>query len=207
MLPLAAPLVVYFGALYALRTFLERSMHPVPKASDWIGWKWPVPSVNGRAPEVSDGYSRTLTLVHRKHLGVDIMFRRREGDPVGLPYSSKLYTSLGANTPIRAAGPGVIWDASNSARGYQVTIDHGKHLGGCTTYYQHLSRFSRAWQKGDRVEAGDQLGLMGGDVSTTANLHHLHFELLFPRAGTTRDAWTADPVPYLRFWSKGEGAT
>jgi murein DD-endopeptidase MepM/ murein hydrolase activator NlpD len=198
------PLVLFLGGLYALRRFVwERSMHPAPKASDWVGWVWPVPVWNGRAPVVSDGYSRTATSSHRKHLGVDVMFYKVEGDPVGLPYSSRMFTSQGALTPIVAAGPGVIWDASLSARGHQVTIDHGKHVGGCTTYYQHLSAFTRDWKKGDRVEAGDELGTMGGDVSSGANpLYHLHFELLFPRAGTSRDAWTADPVPYMRHWTK-----
>jgi murein DD-endopeptidase MepM/ murein hydrolase activator NlpD len=200
------PVALFFGGLYALRRFVFEegcmpTWHPTPRASDWSGWVWPVPVWNGRAPEVSDGYSRTKTAAHRKHLGADIMFRRREGDPVGLPYSSTNYTSQGPNTPIVAAGSGVIWDASLSPRGWQITIDHDK--AGVLTYYQHLASFARDWSKGDRVAAGEQLGLMGGDISAGANpVYHLHFELLFPRAGETRDCWTADPLPFLRLWPK-----
>lgn len=202
-------LVVGLLALYLLerRRSSESSLnHPAPNSVDWSGWCWPVPVLNGRAPEVTDTYSRTLTATHRKHLGVDVMYRKLASEQPGvanLPYDSKHYTSQGARTPVIAAGPGKIWEASLSPRGYQVTVDHGKHAGGCTTYYQHISQFSRAWAKGDAVEAGDILGLMGGDISPGANpVYHLHFELLFPRAGTSRDAWTADPVPYMKLWSK-----
>jgi murein DD-endopeptidase MepM/ murein hydrolase activator NlpD len=196
------PRLAFFGlAVYALADFLEDRMFWHLKPSELADFVWPVGIYNGRAPEVTDTYSRTKTLSHRKHLGVDIMYRKRAGDPEGLPLSSKNYTSQDRNAPIVAASSGVIWDASLSPRGYQITLDHDK--AGVVTYYQHLSRFQRAWSKGDRVEAGQLLGHMGGDVSPGANpVFHLHFELLFPRAGYGRDAWTADPLPYMKLWQK-----
>lgn len=198
------PRLAFFGlAVYALADLLEGNMFWHLKPQELADFVWPVGTFNGRAPEVTDTYSRTKTLAHRKHLGVDIMYRKTASDPQGLPYSSKNYTGYPNNAPapIVAASSGVIWDASLSPRGYQITLDHDK--AGVVTYYQHLSRFQRAWKKGDHVEAGEQLGTMGGDVSPGANpVYHLHFELLFPREGYGRDAWTADPLPYLKLWRK-----
>lgn len=175
--------------------------HPVPQASDWQGWLWPVPIWNGRVPVITDTFKLEKTSEHRQHLGVDVMFRKQPGDP-GFPYSSKNFTSLGSQTPIIAAGPGKIWEAG-PGRKLQIKIDHGKHLGGTLTWYQHLSSFSRQWKKGDEVRAGDVLGIMGGDTKEGEYpLVHLHFGLWFPRSGQSQIQWQADPARYMRFWRK-----
>src|SRR5262245_17988862 len=52
---------------------------PTP-ARDAPRWICPVPMWRGRRAEISDGFSAhavTVPRKHRKHLGVDIMFRRR----------------------------------------------------------------------------------------------------------------------------------
>lgn len=175
--------------------------HPMPRASDWEGWVWPVPVIDGRPPVISDNFKPVKTEEHRFHPGVDIMFRKEKGDP-GFPFSSTNYTSLGDQTPIIAAGPGTIWDAG-PGRKLQISIDHGRHLGGTVTWYQHLASFSRAWKRGDKIRAGDVLGTMGGDSKKGEYpLVHLHFELWFPRTGKARNTWRADPARYMRFWKK-----
>lgn len=203
-------MIVPFGlGLGALATMLvtrgeKRMTFPTPQANDWHGWNWPVPIWNGREPVISDGFKEIKTDEHREHLGVDVMFRKIAGDP-GFPYSSQHFTSQGGETPIIAAGPGVIWDAGKG-RAWQLSIDHGvvsRNAGGVVTWYQHLKRFDRAWKKGDRVRAGDVLGIMGGDTKEGEYpLVHLHFEMWFPRKGLPPRMWKTNPARYMRFWRK-----
>lgn len=200
------PLGIGLGALAALSIKRGESTMPFPspRAIDWEGWNWPVPIWNGREPQISDAFQRIQTEAHRSHPGVDILFRKKAGDP-GFPYSTPTsFTSQGEGTPIIAAGPGKIWDAG-PGRAWQLSIDHGvvsRHVGGVVTWYQHLKGFSRAWKTGDVVKAGTILGYMGGDVPPHYALYHLHFELWFPRRGFPPQAWKADPQPYMKFWKK-----
>lgn len=58
------------------------------------------------------------------------------------------------------------------AAGNTVVIDHG---GGWSTSYWHMKRGSIAVRPGERVEAGQRLGLVG--LSGDTNFPHLHLEL------------------------------
>ncbi len=74
-------------------------------------------------------------------------------------------------THVHAAGPGVVVKAQvTGSYGRLVIVDHG---GGLQTRYAHLQRFKV--RKGQRVEAGKVLGLVGSSGRVTGP--HLHFEV------------------------------
>jgi murein DD-endopeptidase MepM/ murein hydrolase activator NlpD len=162
---------------------------------------WPLAALRDRLPVVTDGFSLGTT-THRRHLGIDMMYRRLSYEPALLPRSTPNYT-VPANTPVLATADGQIWKADLSSRGHQIQIDHGAPYGlkGVNTYYQHLSSFHKPWAKGDYVQAGDVLGIVGGDITPGGYpLHHLHFELWFPIKNTSVASWAVDPVPFLTTW-------
>ncbi|MBB4265749.1 M23 family metallopeptidase [Roseospira visakhapatnamensis] len=70
---------------------------------------------------------------------------------------------------------------STTACGNAVVLDHGA---GWRTIYCHMARGSVAVAKGDRVRAGDRLGLVG--MSGLAEHPHLHF-------GVLKDGAVVDP--------------
>ena len=78
-----------------------------------------------------------------------------------------------SGTPIRAALAGtVVKSTYHSSYGNYTVIDHGN---GMTTGYAHQSR--RLVSVGDRVEAGEVIGLVGSTGNSTGN--HLHLEVRF----------------------------
>ena len=82
-----------------------------------------------------------------------------------------------AETPILCAGPGkVVINDYNSARGWQIVIDHGI-IGGSHIYtrYQHMIDQS-PYPVGTEVAAGQVLGGVGNTGRSFGN--HLHFEIL-----------------------------
>jgi len=76
-------------------------------------------------------------------------------------------------TPIYAADGGVVMTSgwNSGGYGYMILIDHGN---GLYTRYGHSSRL--LVQKGDRVNRGDVISLMGSTGRSTGP--HLHFEVL-----------------------------
>jgi len=186
---------------------------PDPRPEDWEGWVWPIPIHDGRIPQVSQewkpghdpgvGHSSGKTA---NHLGVDIMYPKRAGDPPGaVKHDASSHFIAPAGIPVLAAGPGKIWGTYQSAYGLSVLVDHGnvnQNLGGVNTFYQHLSALARDWKKGDEVKPGDVLGTWGFSTAQAdgEQLRHLHFELRFPRSGYDPDAWRIDARPYMRFW-------
>ncbi len=168
----------------------------------WPGWLWPMPALGGRAPVISDGFSAAATDGHRKHLGVDIMYRRLPSEPPTLPQGSKHFY-VPVNTPVLAAFSGKVWKADLSPKGHQIQIDHGSvsGIGPLNTYYQHLSSFARTWRRGDIVKAGDVLGIVGGSPIGYP-LWHLHFELWVPAAGKPVSEWAIDPAPAMAKWQR-----
>src|SRR5262249_45168701 len=82
-------------------------------------------------------------------------------------------------------------------RGFAVVIDHGAL--GFATYYAHLSRLlvtpTQQGRSGQRVYAGQPIGVVGADPTDPWGAPHLHFELW---KGGPGDA--IDPAPVLRWW-------
>jgi hypothetical protein len=89
------------------------------------------------------------------------------------------------DTPIAAARSGTViaagWDTSGF--GNRVMIDHG---GGLVTLYGHLDNVTV--KVGDKVQAGQQIGLSGTTGNSTGP--HLHF-------GVEKNGAWVDPAPYL----------
>lgn len=186
---------------------MSKQQPPPVVPSDWAGWVWPVPITNGRAPHITDHYQDVADSDHRKHEGVDIMFPKRAGDPLGeVKHSASKGSIAPEGTIIISAGPGKVWSAGVDSYGHWVKVDHGKlasNGSGVTTRYAHLERFAREWKKGDVLRAGDLLGLMGfAPLKDSEQLRHLHFELAFPRPDTQPRDWDVDPAPYMRHWRK-----
>jgi murein DD-endopeptidase MepM/ murein hydrolase activator NlpD len=75
-------------------------------------------------------------------------------------------------TPVTATAPGRIVDVSRHAEyGLMVDVDHGF---GIVSRYAHLS--SAFVRRGDTIDAGNPVGLVGRTGRTTGD--HLHYEVL-----------------------------
>jgi hypothetical protein len=166
-------------------------------------WVWPVPRWNGRAPAISDGFGLRANGVH--HNGVDLMFARAPSDTLraGTPNGSSHFVMPDGMTAL-AANDGVVWSASKTPRGYAVVIDHGASK--VATFYQHLEKLlvtpTANAKAGERVRAGQPIGIIGADPLDTEHLKHLHFELWL---GGPNDA--VDPAPVMRGWAIESGAS
>ena len=114
----------------------------------------PLSAADGVTDQVTSGFGRRvhpITGDHRFHSGIDL--RAAEG------------------APIHAAAGGVVRDAGRrGGYGKTVEIDHGD---GTSTLYAHASQL--LVEKGQRVEAGQPLALVGQTGQATGP--HLHFEL------------------------------
>ncbi len=141
------------------------------------GWVWPVPNHGGAVPVITNPFSAP------KHYGVDIMYRSADGHP-----------NAPEGTPILAARDGVVWSTGQTVRGRNVVLDHGKPF---ATFYQHLTTVFVA--KGDRVTAGQQIGIMGSDPSDPEGLRHLHFAVWYKGNG---DSSSVDPETAMRSWRR-----
>jgi hypothetical protein len=87
---------------------------------------------------------------------------------------------------ILAAADGTVVEAKTSVSyGRMVVVRHNASY---TTYYTHLSRINV--EAGDRIRAGDVVGL-AGDTGVATGVH-LHFEV-------RRDGVPVDPERYIRF--------
>ena len=126
------------------------------------------------------------------------MFKRDPRDPFppGTANGSKWHV-MPEDLVAVAASDGVIWSAGWTPRGFSVVIDHGPHK--LATYYTHMSRLlvaptARA-RSGQRVQAGQPLGIIDFDPKDPQRIKHLHFALW---RGGPQDA--IDPAPLMRAW-------
>jgi murein DD-endopeptidase MepM/ murein hydrolase activator NlpD len=89
-------------------------------------------------------------------------------------------------TPVHALGDGtIIFAAWDGAYGNKIAI---QHAGGLVTWYAHLSAFES--KVGEKVKAGQLIGLVGSTGNTTGP--HLHLEI------RPHEDDPIDPMPWLR---------
>ena len=139
-------------------------------------WVWPVGVWHDRKPEISDGYSskrRAPSGQVMGHGGVDVMYRRRPGDPwrAGTSNGTPGFVMPDHRAAL-AASDGVVSFAANTPRGWSVIIDHAPRK--LATYYTHLSSLLVAVKQ--KVGAGTPVGVIGADPLDGQHLMHLHFE-------------------------------
>ena len=191
------------GPTAALRSAPTRPLAPPPApplAGAFPGrWVWPVPSWQGRSPTISDGFGSPRPGGIR-HGGVDIMFARLPSDPLraGSPNGSTHHV-MPDDMVVLAAADGVVWSALPSPRGFAVVIDHAPGAK-VATFYTHLDRLlvqpTATAKAGERIRAGQPIGIIGADPLDGEHLKHLHFEIWL--GGPSR---AIDPAPVLRGWS------
>ncbi|MEM7661906.1 MAG: peptidoglycan DD-metalloendopeptidase family protein [Pseudomonadota bacterium] len=122
------------------------------------------------------------TMVSRLPLARPSSVELRLTSPYGLradPFSRRSAWHSGIDmaayykAPINASGPGeVVFAGRKSGYGRLVEIDHGH---GFRSRYAHLH--SITVNRGDIVDVGDKVGLMGSSGRSTGP--HLHFEVIF----------------------------
>lgn len=94
---------------------------------------------------------------------------------------------VGVGTPAHAASSGTVVTAGNGGKyGNQIVIRHQERL---YSQYAHLSRIDVS--EGDKVKAGEQIGLTGASGNVTGP--HLHFEV---RTGQSYGS-DINPVPFI----------
>lgn len=181
-------------------TRIATAGHEPPRLSP--RWVRPVaPLADGSEPVVSDGFKPRARDGRRQHLGVDICFRSSRRLAPRPPHNTRwFYCPEGV--PVRAIGAAKIWKAVHGRRGWAVTLDHGPtaEYGPMVSYYTHLAELARPFAKGETVEPGDLLGIVGDDPANPHDLRHLHLEIWLPREGSGREDWAVDPAPYLDAW-------
>jgi murein DD-endopeptidase MepM/ murein hydrolase activator NlpD len=126
------------------------------------------------------------------------MFARQPSDAykAGSPNGSKLFVMPDGLVAV-AAGDGVVWSAMRTPHGFAVVIDHGPNK--VATFYTHLDKLLVApatpAKTGQRVRAGQPIGIIGASPLDAAHLKHLHFEVWF---GGPNDR--IDPSALMRRW-------
>lgn len=164
---------------------------------------WPVEGFGEYEPKVSDGFQRPGPKAKRGgkgHLGIDVMFRRREKGPEARPARTKWYFCPSHVIRAVVVHKGTIGRVKFSARqGWWVEVKHGRYM----TVYRHLANVSV--KPGDEVEAGDLVGIVShAPHAGKRGINHLHFEVWdMLRPGPRRRAYkVVDPKPWLRRWKK-----
>ncbi len=121
------------------------------------------------------------------HRGVDFRVAGVAEMPAGVPVLAAAPGLVIVARDGRPDGPARTRQAGTPDSGNAVVIDHGH---GWHSQYSHLRRGSLAVGRGERVEAGARLGLIGR--SGTAAFAHLHFEIR--HRGRAMDPFTGLPA-------------
>ncbi|UKS25109.1 M23 family metallopeptidase [Paenibacillus sp. HWE-109] len=112
-------------------------------------------------------------------------FTHRPSFHSGIDFGAK------ANDPVYATADGkVVSTGSDIYHGNNIVIEHSK---GLRTWYMHLNKI--LVNKGDPIEKGDKIGLVGTTGRSTGP--HLHYEVL-------KNGESIDPKPYLKAIRKDE---
>lgn len=144
------------------------------KPAPFLGLPLPI-LADGRRPTITQGFNPTGS---RPHFGCDWFYPWRPGDKpdfvgdhgaAGKPGAPQWVVPTGVAAVAAAAGQ--IQFASSTATGFTVWVDHGN---GYRSGYFHL--LDLHVRSGDRVAAGDSLGLVG-DNPADHDGRHLHFEV------------------------------
>ena len=103
-------------------------------------------------------------------------------------YHSGIDIAADSGTNVLAAAPGTVIlsvDYGNYSYGECIIIDHG---GGITSLYGHMTRGSRRVSVGEKVSAGQVIGLVGSTGISTGP--HLHFEV-------RKNGVVTEPLDYI----------
>ena len=189
--------VVAAGILLWRRSRTASTTDDVLVSPPLVGWTVPVPTLGDRPVVVSNEFHVGPQINDsREHLGVDLMFRRRDARDLLAVYPPKTASGTALffmpdGVSAIAASTGTVSFADMTGMGYSVIIQHPI---GWATYYTHLSAL--AVKRGDVVRAGQPLGTIGASPNDNEHLKHLHFELW--KGGKRTGA--VDPAPYLAAW-------
>jgi murein DD-endopeptidase MepM/ murein hydrolase activator NlpD len=128
-----------------------------------------LPAVKPVSGEVISGFGmrmHPIKAIRKMHTGIDF--------------------TANLNTPVHAAGDGVVRLAGQSRGGYgvQVEVDHGGY--GYITKYAHLA--STVVQQGEHVKRGQIIGYSG--TTGLSKGPHLHYEVI-------KDGQKIDPIDYF----------
>lgn len=147
-----------------------------PMASSNPYWDWPVPA------------NATLTSRFGCRPNIPgISFKPSPNCPSGQNFHNGIDLARPRGTPVFAAGGGTVSVvSSDSVSGNFVNIGHGS---GWASVYCHLDR--ALVSPGQRVEAGDLIGVMGSTGASTGS--HLHFM-------TTYNGVAKDPQVVIGAW-------
>lgn len=172
----AIGLLVLGGGVAAASALGLPSMSAAPTSATPPGhaaWVYPVPNLGERRAVTSNSFRAVGTARSRQHLGVDLMFRRRDARdligvyPPGSPNGSPLFF-MPDDVPVLAASAGVVTFAAKTPVGRTVIV---RHPNGWATYYTHLATLAVA--KGQTVSAGQVLGTIGASPEDAEQLKHL----------------------------------
>jgi len=130
-------------------------------------WVFPVPSIGDRVAVISNEFKADA------HLGVDLMFKRRDTRDVIAVYppgstSGSKWFFMPESVAALAASAGTVTFSAMTPQGNSVIVQHPN---GWTTYYTHLATL--AVRKAQAVAAGQVLGTIGASPKDSAHLSHL----------------------------------
>lgn len=148
---------------------------------------WPLPRLDdGRLPVITQAFRSP------RHLGVDVMYPWREGDPTTPPRTAQRRRDghpvycVPVGVPVLAVADGHVLYARRAANGWRTRV---RTLADVDVLDLHMVELYVA--AGDRVRQGQRLGLCGGDPTDAPHhLVHDHHEHRRPaRAGEPHDGY------------------